>query len=346
MKKWLIYGLVLVLLTLAASEIYFRVVFREELRDRHYPLIYLPDSLYGYRYMSGITERIDAPNLHKEFKLNNHGYTGADFNLQKGKGTYRIMVVGASNAGGIWMEGYRNYSVILQDIFSSHGQPVEIINCAIDGRGRDKRHLDIIENELLAYQPDLILMELNFPLNYIPINREVYKGYMIEYQLNSGKGRQESINGVDRARKHWFLGFLYDISYTTRAFVRGPLHDGSGDEDLYAYVHKFVRHDFFYSYSAAASIRLLKKTQDDVARHGGLLQLFTYDSVAGGTDSMLQANNLQPLYLGMNLDSNYVTPLNFHFNWKGHQRIADSLYRRLSELPDIAAKIDSLKNSR
>ena len=213
MKKWFTYGLVLALLTLAISETYFRVKFREELRDRHYPLIYLPDSLYGYRYMPNITERIDAPNLHKDFRLNNHGYTGPDFNLRKSKRTYRIIVVGSSNAGGIWMEGYKNYSVYLQEIFNSHTQPVEVINCAIDGRGRDKRHLDLIENELLAYQPDLILLEFNFPLTYIPINREVYKGYMIEYQLNSEKGRQESIKGVDRARKHWFLGFLYDISY-------------------------------------------------------------------------------------------------------------------------------------
>jgi lysophospholipase L1-like esterase len=106
------------------------------------------------------TYRISAQG--QEFRINSRGFLGSEFDHQKPPGVYRIFAVGDSCTfgAGFWRE---TYPAILEQILSTTAGAgrFEVINAGIEGYNSEFA-LDRIRTELLAYQPDMIILYIGW----------------------------------------------------------------------------------------------------------------------------------------------------------------------------------------
>lgn len=94
----------------------------------------------------------------QEFRINSRGFVGPEFDAHKPPGVYRVFAVGDSCTfgSGFWREGYPAIVQQLLDATEGPGR-FEIINAGVEGYNSEFA-LDRIRTELLAYQPDMIIL--------------------------------------------------------------------------------------------------------------------------------------------------------------------------------------------
>lgn len=102
-------------------------------------------------------DHVNVLGLTENFYSNNHGFRDADFPVEKEKGVFRIVCVGASTTE----EGPTNdltYPAILEAMLNRHFEDnrFEVINCGISGMNSLKHR--IRSADYLALDPDLILV--------------------------------------------------------------------------------------------------------------------------------------------------------------------------------------------
>ena len=74
---------IIIILLILVIEILFRIIGYEQLKSRKFPDIYIQDLATDYLYVSNKEARIIYPSQDNTFKLNNHGFIGKDFSLNK-----------------------------------------------------------------------------------------------------------------------------------------------------------------------------------------------------------------------------------------------------------------------
>jgi len=330
-------GIVLtsVLFIFALSELYFRITFKEELKDQHSPLIYSPDPLTGYRYIPNSEGDISKPGITaKRVRINNQGFFTADFSTHKKPGTYRIVFVGSSATSGIWMDGTVNFSTKLQQMLdASPNKNIEIINCSLDGQGLGAGLMDIVKSRVVNFEPDLVMLELNIPVSIGSMQRIPYKGYLLQYYTDSTK--KLAMNAVDELNEHWFFRFCYDYSYTFRAWCKDYVekHKQSRKAKLMrTYKDRISRMEDvdvgFFKFNK--SIDLLKETQDSVtSKTHAKLVFFSFDSDPQKLTPYLKENGLTAIFLKCALEKKHLSLPDTHLNQSGHAVVADSFYNVL-----------------
>ena len=94
-----------------------------------------------------------------ETKFNSHGLHGEEFSEKKLNDEYRIIMVGGSTMVGAETTTDARIPEIMQKMFDVKNldRKVEVINAGISG-GNSISEKQIIENKLLNYQPDLIII--------------------------------------------------------------------------------------------------------------------------------------------------------------------------------------------
>ena len=335
----LIKNILMALLTLSllfvVVEIYFSIKFREELKDQFSPLIYMPDTVTGYRYIPNSEDEISKPGIgRKKVKINSLGFFSPEFTAHKKTGTYRIIIVGASAASGIWMNGKENFSVKLQRLFNnSNKKNIEVINCTLDGQGLGEGLLATIKEKLVNFEPDLILMELPIPVSTGSMYRESYKGYLLQYYTDSTRtlGKQ----AIDEVESKWFFNFCYDHFYTVRAWCRNYIQENKSTRQsmlMSTYRDKISRTEMidlsYYNFNR--SVQLMKETNDTVVnRTNGKLVYFSYGAEKNGIGAYLKQMGLNTIFLQCKFEDKHLSLPDSHFNESGHAMIADSLYSRL-----------------
>lgn len=330
--KVVLIGLVAII---AISETYFRVKFYEELKYQCTPLVYQYDSQYGYRFIPDRQGEISRPGIgRKSFRTNHEGYYSPEFTVKKKPGIFRILIVGASFASGVWMDGKENYSVKLQKQFEKNGNKVEIINCSIDGEGRGLDNLRQIQTELLKLNPDLVLCELSFPVSYGHMYREVYKNYVLQFYTDSTK--ELSKKAIDEIESRKCFKFFYNCSFIVRSYYRDYMNENPSIREarlVRTYRDGASRIDdmdeSFFTFRK--SIDLLKQTDDSVNAHGGKLVLLSYWKEKNNLQAYLKTQHLTPLYLNCTFDSTQLSLPDGHLNEKGHTQIAKVLFKELIE---------------
>lgn len=150
-------------LIILLAEFSFRITFYSKLKERHFPLIYRPDSILGYSHIPYKHDYKSNPAfINKDIRINNQGFTGPDFFAKKDKNKFRIIIVGASNEAGIDTDGPNSFPILLQKYFNKDSCNVEIINCSIDGSKRSVQQINLIKLKCINYRPDLILLSTEF----------------------------------------------------------------------------------------------------------------------------------------------------------------------------------------
>lgn len=323
----------LLLLLVVCSEAFFRLKFKEELKDQFSPLIYKPDPITGYRFIPNSVGEISKPGIPlKSVKVNSLGFFTPEFNIKKKPGTFRIVLVGTSIASGIWMKGTESYPNQLRKMLGKQHKNVEIINCSLDGQGLGDGLLEMIKTEVVKYEPDLILYELSVPVTTGSMFREAYRGYLLQYYSDSTKVLSKKI--IDEVEDKKVLRFLYDHSYTFRAFCRNYAFQNMRTKSaklIRTYKDKISRIEELreYDYTFGKSVKLLKSADSVVAKNGSKLVLVAYGTDKKGILPYLEKSGLTPVFLNCKFEDSDVSLPDSHLNEKGHGVIADSLYKQM-----------------
>jgi lysophospholipase L1-like esterase len=119
-----------------------------------------------YNPTSGRLELV--PNMHYttarglEFRINSKGFLGPEFDERKAPGVYRIFAVGDSCTfgSGFWRQTYPAIAAQILGAEAGSGR-FEVINAGIEGYNSEFA-LDRIRTELLAYDPDMLILYLGW----------------------------------------------------------------------------------------------------------------------------------------------------------------------------------------
>lgn len=333
MKKTLKILLVVLLLAFIVSEVYFRLTFPEQLKDQSSPLIYEPDPVTSYHFIPNSEGVISKPGIgEKKVKVNSLGYFSPEFTAKKKPGTYRIVIVGTSTGSGIWMDGTSNFAMRLQEKFNRDKKNVEIVNCSLDGQGLGLGLLKLIENKVVNYEPDLVLLEFIMPVTTGAMLRDSYKGYMLQYYSDSSKALAKG--AIDELEDKWLFRFAYDYSYTYRAWCRDYVFDNTDRKATLIRTYKDrisrIEEIDVNTFKFKKSLSLLKATSDAVAARGGRLLLYSYDTDKGGLTPYFRDSSLNVVFLNCAFKPEHVSLPDTHLNETGHAIIADSLYKLLT----------------
>ena len=341
--RWLWRALAAGLLLIAAAELVLRIQYREQLKIGAYPLVYELDPHLGYGYRPGAVSWISVPSISKEVRINANGFHGPEFERAKGEGVFRVAVVGSSNETGIWMDGDRPYTQILQELYRRDGRRIEVLNFAVDGQYRDLANLRLIEAHALEYDPDLVLLHVALRILDDVLYRESYRGYVYEpghsghSEEDVQRVRRQAQRYLDRLESRALLP-LYDASYVVRAVHRRfftpevdfiiDFNERSLGRDLEIYRRKrleigHVRKQI----SQDESLSLVVQTQAAVERAGARLYVFLYDANPEVQEEFARYG-LPCLALDLPLDRSLVHEHDGHYNQEGHEVIA----RRFLEL--------------
>jgi hypothetical protein len=308
-------------------------------------MIYEFDSLNYYRYKPNSTGLISKPSIQKTVVINNEGYYGPAFSKEKLAGKFRIIVVGTSNAGGIWLHGSKSFPIVLQEIFNRHSQNVEVITCAIDGINRNWETIKAIRSKIVQYAPDLILLEGNFPLNFDHRTRECYRGYLMEYSTDSRQTRQYCIDRIDALNTTLKpLTWLYDISYTMRAackYVIDRPESFQGEYVEYARIYREKNVASAMLYYTLSHKREMKEIADlNLALTEQAIKLIFLNYHEPVFEDELRALSIPTITLDIPEADSLAHEHDAHFNASAHQLIAERLYLKLESF--IPNKIKQL----
>lgn len=163
-KKFIAVTVILVILIcLAAAEAGIRVYHLTCDRQR---FVWLPDRFLGYvhssnnRFKHHYTEGTRVIVAHR---TNTFGLLGEDIRQKKGKGTFRILVLGDSFTEAIQVPDDQNFCGRLQSLLNGlPGKPyekIEVLNAGVSGYSPLSYYLTYTR-ELSRLEPDLILVQL------------------------------------------------------------------------------------------------------------------------------------------------------------------------------------------
>jgi hypothetical protein len=345
MLQLFFYGVIVALVGLVVVEIYLRIKYRNLLWIQVYPQVYVPDDELGYRYLPNAEGEIRIPGIHRRFRTNNKGFHARDFVRAKAPGTFRIAVVGPSNATGIWCHGKgKNFSEMLEDQCRAAGHQVEVMNFGIDGRFRAVQELRLIETEVADYEPDLILLDVELPFVHGSFRRDVYKGYVIIYNSETEHSRQWCEAMVDSATEQKFLIPLYYASFIVRAAVRYYMNRSNSFRSLR--LRTFVENRIqapdlsLLPYSLKNSVEALQATRNKLAARGGELTILQcYDNPY--YREVTAKYGLSYLELDVMPVPKYVHDRDGHYSYEGHVEVARQLFEHLIKRQTFQTKHES-----
>lgn len=330
----------LIVLAVLAAEIYLRIKFRDLLWIRIYPKVYVPDDDLGYRYRPGVQGEIRIPGIHRRFRINRQGFHARDFADEKPPDTYRIAFVGTSNTTGIWMDGEgQNFCEMLEEQLRAAGHRVEVLNFGIDGRFRAVHELRILHTDVAAYDPDLVLLDVELPFVYGSFKRDVYKGYVMIYNAETELSKRWCEATIDLVERRRFAIALYRASYIVRAAARLYMntHANARSANLRVFVENRIQAPdiVLLPYSLKKSVEALVAAREELARRGAELVVFQC-SANPYYRQVTDKYGLEYLELDVPPTREYVHDHDGHYRYAGHVAVARQLFEKLSARETLA----------
>ena len=318
------------------TEITCRTFFPEELKYWRRPLTYKTDSILNYVYEPNL--RIESDN--KSFWTNSLGLVGKEI-LPKSN-IFRIVIVGNSMvAGSSHLSYYSDFCSILDEKLKADNINAEVLNFGIDGGFRGYEQMLMIENVVMKFAPDLVLLEYDFPIETLHTIRGCYRDYMFSYSKSDPIGTKEQI--IDFIDKQYQYKVYIDIFYKNSYAIRG----------LYKLVRKCIRgrklektelgkHIVLYGdvlkdsdlprkfdiCSFDESAQWIKKIQSNLSESKCSFFLFQYGRDLSKLD-IAQTYKLPLISLNILLEEADYIKDDDHPNKKGHEKIAQVFFERL-----------------
>jgi hypothetical protein len=352
--KWIFLTLVMLFF---ATEIVLRLTSETTLR-RWSDFKYQPDTLLGYRYLPNSKGTFCNIAYTNDYHFNSLGFPGDEFSPVKKQGIYRIIVVGASDDVGFNTNGPNNYVNLINSYFRTNNIGAEVINCSIDGSGKELQKLKFILGECIDYQPKLVLFAGIFPFEERFRYRTTYKNIRIEYEY-------QDIN-IDSVKKlideeidnKCFKIQLYDYSYLFRYICKYYFDNKKSDdywmpEILNNYLKKnekvlmgYARSKIFWSvpkphekkkpkretvkYSLEESLKLLSDLKTELSKREVKFVFLRKQQLSEDLKHSFYNNDVPLISLDIIYKDNYnFAELDGHSSQEGHKAIAQKLYKVL-----------------
>lgn len=163
--------LIISLITLVLSEITLRIYHKIN------PSFIFVDKTYN-RWRG----KPNAPD-YNNFHLNSQGFKDTEFDVKKDKNTFRIVAVGDSFSFGVVPYEY-NYLTLLEEQLKVFNSPhIQVYNMGITGMAPID-YYSMVVNEVLKYQPDLILLSFFIGNDFLE-NKQVYQKFGKKWYTSS-----------------------------------------------------------------------------------------------------------------------------------------------------------------
>jgi hypothetical protein len=236
--RWGAKGLGAILGTVLILELCLRLALPEQLRSAvDLAPVYTPDENVGYRYIANAEGTMCVP-MCRSVRINPGGLLGANYRVEKDPGVYRIAVLDASNATGLWMVEGEPYPAQLEMMLKDAGIQAEVFNFSIDGLFRTYESARLARDVVPLYAPDLVLMLTELPFVYTNTRRMSYRGYVVNYPGGVASAQDHARMQIDYIESHRVAIALYRASYVVRAVARSYV---SGAESWRVpYVRAFI----------------------------------------------------------------------------------------------------------
>lgn len=352
--KWLFLTIVMLFF---ATEIVLRLTSETTLR-RWSDLKYQPDTLLGYRYLPNSKGTFCNIAYTNNYYFNSLGFPGDEFSPVKKQGIYRIILVGASDDVGFNTNGPKNYVNLVNSYFKTNNINAELVNCSIDGSGKELRKLKFIKGECLDYHPDLILFTGRFPFEERFRYRTTYKDIRIEFEyldtdIDSVKRLIDSEIGDKSFKIH-----MYDYCYLFRYICKYYFDNKKSDDYwmpgiLNNYLKKnekvlmaYARGKMFWlvlkphekkkpkretiKYSKEESLRLLSDLKTELSKREIKFAYLHKREASGDLKRSFNNNEVPLVCLDVPFKDEYsFGKLDGHSSQEGHKAIAQKLYEVL-----------------
>jgi len=342
------------------TEITLRITCKQKLL-RWDNLPYISDTTLAYRYLPNAKGVFSNVAFSNAYIINNLGFPGEHFDIQKKAGCFRIVIVGNSDEDGIHTDGPLNFFYLLRSYFWEN-KTIEFLNLSIEGSDRSIINTNFVRNECLKYKPNIILLKnTQFPFVYKKRYRCTYKNVLISY-MEFSENLDSSKVFIDKyVNKRSLFTNLYDLSYIFRyvcKFYIDNSRNGADTKTIQFLKKHILKNDLLImayvrgtinnwevlgmskkekkkyqavNYSKEESIRLLKEISAELSAQGVKLILFdTYKYRADTMKKLSNQNGFTYLSLDIPRKPEYsFGKLNDHSSQKGHKAIADLLYKAL-----------------
>jgi GDSL-like Lipase/Acylhydrolase family len=313
-------ALFVMLLTLCILELGLRSVVRVTSQEP----VMMPDSVLGWKLIPSakVFFRRDIQDYH--ITVNSKGLRDREHAYDKGRGVFRILVMGDSMVFG---SGGVEASERFTDILEGSAKNVEMINMGVPGYGPDQEYL-YLKTEGLRYHPDLVLFCAfwnDFQDSYSIMNYGRPKGY------TSLSGHQlvfhpPVFSGFYKLSQHVYLLKFVDRAlmkiYRQSYFREGPVTDRQTRlevlKQLFASAADLCREhgvEFVLVYLPLPGQKDKINIQEVMEDLASTQRVRTLDL----TDTLRNANSQRPAYFG-----------DTHFNEYGHQVVARALHEYLA----------------
>ena len=355
MLKKLKYLFLIIITFFLIVEIGLRIFACEKLR-RVERVEYVIDKDLGYRYKPNSEGYYINQAFKNHYKINSKGFNWDKFVKEKKDGVFRIILLGYSDDNGMITNGTNSYARLLQKKFKNNKDNIEILNFSIDGRGRSLRHLKFAKDSLMAFNPDIILFNLAFPIIDRNEYRKTYRGIMI-----TSSNYEHDFDNVKKFIDEKVLvpsktSFMYNVSYIFRYLCKIYIDNKNNTllkktEKLFfknwkekyyfrAYLQAYVRgrvvnldHKWnlnIKKYSNKESLILYNKFTDSINKSNSRLVLFTvYKGINPKLINVLKKNNLEIVNLNIEKKKDYTFgKIDGHSTQKAHKVIAEKFYER------------------
>ena len=121
--------------------------------DSEFPYVIGRPGRYVHQTTDGRGNPVTVP-----YTMNSHGLRSKEFSAKKPLGVYRVIAIGGSSVAGIESPDDQTWPAILETKLQRKypNRKFEVINAGF-GSTHTKQHLGLFRNELLQYEPDMII---------------------------------------------------------------------------------------------------------------------------------------------------------------------------------------------
>jgi hypothetical protein len=334
MKKW--YFILSIILILGGLELYFR---------HRYPITYITPNIYqydkqfGYRYIPNCKYYSGKQVVH----FNKYGYIGPDWSIKKDSSIFRIAFLGPCELTGALLVNDTvkyNFPTLIQEEFLERKYRVEILNFGIDGGDRSYYNFKLIKQDVLRFNPNLIILLNELPFSAVDYTRETCLGYLLIYPMGSVNSKKNAKDWAIILNRYKPVVYLLNNCHILKALAKYCYHRHKNRLAKfleYSDQNKIVISDgnTAIRYSVDESIRMIKELNDSLAKRNSKFYLLEYECDEHFSD-YYNTKGLPVLSLMCNFTSEKVYPEDSHFNNLGQIELKKQLIKML--LPLIPAQ--------
>lgn len=338
-KYWitraLLLSFVLFIVLFVSAEIYFRSVIQTDYG--YITSVNKYDPELGFTFIPGGEYAMGSDTVF----FNRYGYVDEDWIPKKDSSTYRIAMVGSCVLTGVFHiadTAIYNYPNMAEAELQNMGYNVEILNFGMPGESRSYYTFKTIEEDVLAFDPDLVLLENVFPYSRKEYARDNYLGYQLEYIFTSKKSKEHAMQWAETMNDWSFFAFLMDHSWVIKKLALKYQH--THHNDIATFIRfadkrqvSFIDDAITGFYTMEKSIAMTLELESALEKDSIDLKILRYKQ--DGIKDTLLLNSLDHIALKTSITEDMYYPHDDHFNNLGQLHFKEKFIEELvSIIPD------------